>query len=67
VHRDGFCSASWQPQVVALATPIAVVDQPIYVLNMSVTGTTPPGEVVEQLRDPLLALAKRLRCAMAQL
>lgn len=67
VHRDGFCWTSWQPQVVALATPIAVVDQPIYVLNMSVTGSTPPSEVVEQLREPLLALAQRLLDAIAHL
>ena len=67
VHREGFCWASWQPQVVALAAPIAVADQPIYVLNMSVTGETPPGEVVERLREPLLALARQLRDAVAHL
>jgi DNA-binding IclR family transcriptional regulator len=61
VRRDGFCWASWQPQVVALATPIVVDDQPIYVLNMSVTGDMPAEDVVEALRGPLLALAQRIR------
>jgi DNA-binding IclR family transcriptional regulator len=64
VHRDGFCWASWQPQVVALATPIVVADHPVYVLNMSVTTDAAPDEVVERLGDPLLALARRLRESM---
>jgi len=67
VHRDGFCWAAWQPQVVALATPIAVTDHPVYVLNMSVSGAAAPSEVVERLRAPLLALAQRLRDAIAYL
>jgi DNA-binding IclR family transcriptional regulator len=67
VHRDGFCWASWQPQVVALSTPIAVPDHPVYVLNMSVTGHSAPEEVIERLRGPLLVLAQRLREAIAHL
>lgn len=67
VRHKGFCWASWQPQVVALATPISVEDHPIYVLNMSVTGDTEPGQVVERLAGPLLALAHRLREAIAHL
>lgn len=67
VRRQGFCWASWQPQVVALAAPISVVDHPIYVLNMSVTGDAEPAQVVELLGGPLLALAQRLRDAIAHL
>jgi DNA-binding IclR family transcriptional regulator len=67
VRRDGFCWASWQPQVVALATPIVVPDQPVYVLNMSVTSEATAQEVVERLRDPLLALAQRVRVGIAHL
>ena len=65
VHRHGYCWASWQPQVVALAAPIALAHHPIYVLNMSVTDDAPPVEVVERLRAPLLSLAQRLRNEMS--
>ncbi|WP_140636751.1 IclR family transcriptional regulator [Methylibium rhizosphaerae] len=61
VRSDGFCWASWQPQVVALAAPIVVDGHPVYVLNMSVTGDTPAEDVVEALRGPLLSLAQRIR------
>ena len=61
VRRHGYCWASWQPQVVALATPIVVTELPVYVLNMSVTGDSEPEEVVERLREPLLDLARRIR------
>jgi DNA-binding IclR family transcriptional regulator len=67
VHRDGFCWASWQPQVVALATPIAISGQPVYVLNMSVTSDARAEEVVERLHGPLLALAERLKDAIEHL
>lgn len=67
VHRDGFCWASWQPEVIALSTPIAVPDHPVYVLNMSVTGHSAREEVVERLREPLRVLAQRLREAIAHL
>jgi hypothetical protein len=60
VHRHGYCWASWQPQVVALATPVVVADHPVYVLNMSITGDAEPAEVVERLRGPLLSLRQRL-------
>lgn len=64
VHRDGFCWAGWQPQVVALATPIVLPDQRIYVLNMSVNTDEPADAVVGRLREPLLALAQRVKAAM---
>ncbi len=67
VHKDGFCSASWQPQVIALATPIAIVDHPIYVLNMSVTADVTVAATVARLREPLLALALQLREAIRHL
>lgn len=60
VRREGLCWESWQPQVVALATPIAVTGHPVYALNMSVTADTAPDEIVARLREPLLALARRL-------
>jgi hypothetical protein len=65
----GFCSASWQPEVIALATPIVVKDHPIYVLNMSVTteGGAEYAGVVGKLRTPLMNLATDVRDAITQL
>lgn len=65
VREHGYCWASWQPQVVALATPVALPGHPVHVLNMSVTGDEAAGTVVERLREPLLALAKQLRERLA--
>lgn len=56
----GYCWASWQPEVVALAAPIRVGESPVCVLNMSVTGSDPAPAVVERLAGPLLALAQRI-------
>ncbi|MDR3455334.1 MAG: helix-turn-helix domain-containing protein [Rhodoferax sp.] len=67
VRQQGYCWASWQPQVVALATPVVVVDRPVYVLNMSITGDVEALEVVARLREPLLALADRLRTSIDSL
>ena len=67
VRQQGYCWASWQPQVVALATPVVVVDRPVYVLNMSITGDVEAVEVVARLREPLIALADRLRTSIDSL
>lgn len=56
VARDGYCAASWQPEVVALATPIALPGLPIYAINMSLTTPEPFDEVVARLEAPLLEL-----------
>lgn len=61
VRDAGYCWASWQPQVVALATPIVLDSHSVHVLNMSVTGDEATTAVVERLHEPLLALAKQLR------
>lgn len=67
VHRHGYCWAAWQPQVVALATPLSVVDHPVYVLNMSITGEAEPKDVVDRLSEPLLNLGRRLQDAIGHL
>lgn len=60
VAEHGYCVASWQPEVVALATPLVVPGSPVHVLNMSVTGTASQEMVAERLAGPLLALAARI-------
>ena len=61
VASKGYCWASWQPEVVALATPLRHgARQSVCVLNMSVNSTEPPERVIERLGGPLLELARRL-------
>jgi DNA-binding IclR family transcriptional regulator len=60
VHQRGYCVASWQPEVVALATPIVVDGHPIYVLNLSVSTQTAPATVSSELSPQLLNLAARV-------
>jgi DNA-binding IclR family transcriptional regulator len=67
VRRLGYCAASWQPEVVALAMPIVVPDHPVYVLNMSVATQTPSAGVVKELSSPLIDLGARLREAISHL
>jgi DNA-binding IclR family transcriptional regulator len=67
VERRGFCVASWQPEVVALATPIVVEPRPIHVLNVSVTSPASVAAVVRSLEAPLTWLAADIRQAIAGL
>ena len=66
VARKGYCVASWQPQVVALAAPLVAAPRPIYVLNVSVTTEAPVASVVRTLEQPLLTLAAQLREALRE-
>jgi DNA-binding IclR family transcriptional regulator len=61
VREHGFCTASWQPEVIALASPLEIAGYPIYVVNMSVTSKDTPECVVNELRSPLLALRAQIR------
>ncbi len=63
IKRHGYCVASWQPQVIALATPLLSADKRVYVLNVSVTTEEPMPSVVSALEQALLTLAAQLRQA----
>jgi DNA-binding IclR family transcriptional regulator len=67
VRRNGFCAASWQPEVVALATPIVLENRPIHVLNVSVSTPAALTEVIEELKTPLLDLRARIGYALGAL
>lgn len=67
VHRHGFCVASWQPEVVALATPIVVNGHPIYVLNLSLSTALEPYTIAIELGPELMGLAAQLRGEIASL
>lgn len=66
VHTRGYCLASWQPQVVALATPLVCDGEPVYVLNFSVSGDSTPAEVRRELASPLMDCAEQMRAALAR-
>ncbi|MEG0226029.1 MAG: helix-turn-helix domain-containing protein [Comamonas sp.] len=55
VAARGFCAAAWQPEVVALATPLVTADA-VYVLNCSLSTAEPLAQVAEELCAPLLQL-----------
>lgn len=67
VAKRGYCVATWQPQVIALAAPIVTADRPIHVVNVSVTSDAAVAAVVGTLERPLLTLAAQLRQAIAEL
>jgi DNA-binding IclR family transcriptional regulator len=67
VQRLGYCTASWQPEVVALATPILVENRPVHVLNMSVSTPDGVAAVADELGKPLLALRAKIEHALAAL
>ncbi|WP_317629776.1 IclR family transcriptional regulator [Pseudomonas alabamensis] len=61
VKTRGYCVASWQPEVIALATPL---DHPVYkthALNISLSTTEAPEGVVERYAPLLLNLADAIR------
>ena len=55
VLETGYCAASWQPEVVAISTPLEI-GPVIYGLNVSVSSGEPMAEVVRRLADKLLNL-----------
>ncbi len=60
VRRRGWCVASWQPEIVALATPLMLENERPHVLNVSVSSEEPVNEVAAELKGPLLALAREI-------
>lgn len=67
IQGKGYCVASWQPQVVALAAPIITDHRPIHVLNVSVTTVAPLPMAVRSLEQPLLTLAEQLRQTISEI
>nr|WP_316640284.1 IclR family transcriptional regulator [uncultured Roseateles sp.] len=65
VRGSGFCVASWQPEVVALACPIATA-QTCYSLNVSVSTVESMEAVVDALTAPLLELREAITRAISR-
>ncbi|WP_332743271.1 IclR family transcriptional regulator [Hydrogenophaga sp.] len=66
VNAHGFCAASWQPEVVAVASPLPTFEG-IYVLNVSVSTEEPIAHAVRQLSGPLMDLVAELQTELARL
>ena len=67
IERKRYCFATWQPEVIALATPLVIEGRPVHVLNVSVTSEESTARVVKSLETPLLELAAQLRQAIVSL
>lgn len=65
VYEQAYCAASWQPEVVALATPLVLPDKPIYVINISLSTRKPISDVATQLCVPLLKLRDKIAESVA--
>ena len=66
VQKHGFCAAAWQPEVVAVATPLVTPDA-IYVLNCSISTTEPLSRAVRELHPALLQLRREIEQRLAHL
>lgn len=65
VRRDGYCAVSWQPGVIAVATPIVLDDLPIYALNMSMQDIEPTEALGAEFGEYLMAFAARCKDALS--
>lgn len=63
VEEHGWCVASWQPEVVAVATPLATADA-IYVLNVSLSTSEAATAVARRLAPKLLTLKNDVAWAL---
>jgi len=60
IEAEGYCSASWQPGVLALATPVKCRDLPVHVLNMSLASAHPLAERITELADHLIEASHQI-------
>jgi DNA-binding IclR family transcriptional regulator len=64
VEEKGYCAAAWQPEVVALATPL-VFQRSHYALNVSLSTSEPLAAVVLELAPMLLTLKAKIERELA--
>lgn len=61
VRRDGYCAVSWQPGVIAVATPIVLDGLPVYALNMSLQDIEPTEALGSEIGEHLMSFAARCK------
>ena len=66
IDRHGYCQASWQAEVVAIATPLSF-EGADYALNMSLTTVEPATSLVRRLAPLLLKLKQDILHALSDL
>jgi DNA-binding IclR family transcriptional regulator len=59
VMTQGYCHASWQPEVLALACPL-VYGESIYVINVSVSSSAPLDTLIDELAPVLTSLKRQV-------
>jgi DNA-binding IclR family transcriptional regulator len=67
VRQQGYCVASWQPEVIALATPLVIPGHRLLVLNFSVRTAESQDRIVHELATPLLQLRDAIIAECARL
>jgi DNA-binding IclR family transcriptional regulator len=67
VGEIGYCAVSWQPGVLAVATPFVVEGLPLHVINMSVQNVHSTQGLADNLGRRLLAFAGTCRDAMLKM
>ena len=60
MEAEGYCSASWHPGVIALATPVRCPDLPVHVLNMSLASAHPLAKRITELADHLMEASHQI-------
>jgi DNA-binding IclR family transcriptional regulator len=67
VRERGFCVASWQPEVIALAAPLAIPGHGLLALNFSVRSAESKTSIVRELSTPMLNLRDQIVTQVARI
>ena len=65
VAREGYCAVSWQPAVLAVATPIVLEGLPVYALNMSLQNVDRSDALASEMGAYLNAFAAKCKEVLA--
>lgn len=67
VQTEGYCAASWHSEVIAVATPLRLSNQPIHALNISTQFSSDEQrkDIVSDMRLHLLKLADEINMAFS--
>lgn len=66
IRRHGYCAVSWQPGVLAVATPLVFESLPVYALNMSTQDIEPSKVLAEEIGEYLNSFAAKCREALSR-